>query len=200
MGGITVTRQDLTPADLRQRSSVSRDAKASRRMLAIALVLEGRSRTEAAETCGMDRQTLRDWVHRYNASGLAGLSDRRSKPGPKPQLTPEQEAEVTRWVEAGPDPARHGGLVRWRRVDLRDLIAREFGTEFHERTIGKLLRRLGFRRLSVRPQHPQSDPAAQEAFKKTLPSASRRRSRSAPAASRSNSGGRTKPASASRAR
>ncbi len=139
-------------------------------MLAIALVLEGRSRAEAARSCGMDRQTLRDWVHRYNAEGPAGLLDRRGPMGPKPRLTAEQEAQVAAWVEAGPDPALHGGLVRWRRVDLRDLIAREFGAEFHERSIGKLLRRLDFRRLSVRPRHPESDPAAQEAFKKTSPS------------------------------
>ncbi|MBC4019433.1 winged helix-turn-helix domain-containing protein, partial [Siccirubricoccus deserti] len=136
-------------------------------MLAIALVLEGRSRAEAAESCGMDRQTLCDWVHRYNAEGLAGLADRRGAVGVKPRLTPEQEAQVDAWVESGPDPALHGGLVRWRRVDLRDLIAHEFGVGLHERSVGKLLRRLDFRRLSVRPQHPESDPAAQEAFKKT---------------------------------
>jgi transposase len=170
-------------------------------MLAIALVLEGRcSRAEAAENCGMDRQTLRDWVHRYNAAGLAGLSDRRGAVGVKPRLTPEQEAQVEAWVERGPDPALHGGLVRWRRVDLRDLIAREFGVALHERSVGKLLRRLDFRRLSVRPQHPESDPAAQEAFKKTLPPWSRRPCRPRPPASRSRSGSRTKPGSASRAR
>lgn len=169
MSAIEVTRLELGPAELRGRASVSRDARASRRMLAIALVLEGRSRTEAAEVCGMDRQTLRDWVHRYNAEGLAGLHDRCGAIGRKRRLTAEQEAQVEAWVESGPDPAQHGGLVRWRRIDLRDLIAREFGVEFHERSVGKLLRRLDFRRLSVRPQHPQSDVAAQEAFKKTSP-------------------------------
>lgn len=167
MAVVEVTRLDLTAGELRAEASASRDARAARRMLAIALVLEGCPRTEAAETCGMDRQTLRDWVHRYNAEGLAGLSDRRSRPGPKPRLTTAQEERVARWVEAGPDPAAQGGLVRWRRVDLRDLIAREFGATFHQRTVGKLLRRLGFRRLSVRPRHPASDPAAQEAFQKT---------------------------------
>ena len=117
----------------------------------------------------MDRQTLRDWAHRYNAEGVAGLSDRPGRPGPKPCLSPAQEAEVERWVEAGPDPAEHGGLARWRRVALRDRIERRFGARLHERTVGKLLRRLRFRRLSVRPQHPGSDPAVQEAFKKTSP-------------------------------
>jgi transposase len=199
MAAIAVSRLELSPAELRSAASASRDARAARRMLAIALVLEGRSRLEAAQTCGMDRQTLRDWVHRYNAEGLAGLSDRRGDVGAKPRLTPAQETQVEAWVESGPDPAAHGGLVRWRRNDLRDLIAREFGVALHERSVGKLLRRLDFRRLSVRPQHPQSDPAAQEAFKKTSPRWSLRRCRPKPLAGRSRSGSRTKPGSASRA-
>lgn len=148
----------------------------------------------------MDRQTLRDWVHRYNAEGLSGLSDRRGDVGARPRLKPAQERQVEAWVESGPDPALHGGLVRWRRVDLRDLIAREFGVALHERSVGKLLRRLDFRRLSVRPQHPESDPAAQEAFKKTSPRWSPQRYRPTPLAGRSRSGSRTKPELASRAR
>ena len=165
---VAIARTDLSAMDLRREAARTRDAKAARRMLAIALVLEGRPRAEAAAQCGMDRQTLRDWVHRFNAAGLDSLSDRPGRPGPKPRLSPAQEAEVARWVEAGPDPAVHG-VVRWRRVALRDLIERRFGARLHERTVGTLLRKLGFRRLSVRPQHPQSDPAAQEAFKKTSP-------------------------------
>ena len=76
MAGIEITRLDLTSSDLRKAAGKIRDAKASRRMLALALVLEGVDRTRAAESCGMARQTLRDWVHRYNAEGLAGLSNR----------------------------------------------------------------------------------------------------------------------------
>jgi transposase len=87
-------------------------------MLALAMVLEGADRKSAAETCGMDRQTLRGWVHRYNAEGLSGLHDLKT-PGPKPKITAEQQAELAALVEAGPDPVRHG-VVRWRRVDLRD--------------------------------------------------------------------------------
>ncbi len=136
-------------------------------MLAIALVLEGASRAEAARTCGMDRQTLRDWAHRYNAGGLAGLYD-RPQPGPKPRLTAEEEAEVSRWVDEGPDPAEDG-VVRWRRADLRDRIAARFGVELHERSVGKLLARLGFRRLSPRPRHPGRDAAAQASFGATSP-------------------------------
>ena len=155
-------------------------------MLALALVLEGRSRAEAAEACGMDRQTLRDWVHRYNAEGLAGLSDRRP-PGRKPHLTPEQQAEVAGWVEQGPDLATDG-VVRWRRVDLRARIERAFAVRLHPATVGKLLRKLRFRRLSVRPQHPRSDPAAQEEFKGGLPIWPAPRCPRRPGASRSRSG------------
>ena len=146
----------------------------------------------------MDRQTLRDWVHRYNDEGLSGLSDRRGAVGPRPRLSPEQAAVVAELVRAGPDPAVHG-VVRWRRADLATVIAQRFDVTLAERTVGTLLRRLGFVRLSVRPRHPAHDAAAQSAHKKTLPSWSRRRSLNAPAASRSSSGGRMRPASASRA-
>jgi len=133
-------------------------------MLAIALVLEGTDRRTAAETCGMDRQTLRDWAHRYNEEGIAGLFDRKGG-GARPRLSPEQQAQFVAWVEEGPDPEKDG-VVRWRCVDLQARIAAEFGVKLHERTVGKHLARHGFRRLSVRPEHPNADPAAQEAFKK----------------------------------
>ena len=136
-------------------------------MLAIALVLEGVDRATAAETCGMDRQTLRDWVHRYNAEGLAGLVNRTVPQRPR-RLAPEQLAALAAWVEAGPDRVRDG-VVRWRRKDLQVRIEAEFGVTLHERSVGKQLAALGFRRLSVRPQHPKSDPQAQAAFKKTSP-------------------------------
>ena len=76
MAGIAITRQELTASDLRSAAGRTKDARAARRMLAIALVLEGVDRATAAQTCGMDRQTLRDWVHRYNAEGLCGLVNR----------------------------------------------------------------------------------------------------------------------------
>jgi transposase len=135
-------------------------------------------RKTAAETCGMDRQTLRDWVHRYNAAGLAGLRNLKS-PGPGSKLTARQQAELAELVEVGPDPAVHG-VVRWRRVDLRDELQRRFGVALHERSVGKVLARLGYRKLSVRPRHPQADEEAQETFKKTSPRQLRRKSPSAP--------------------
>ena len=165
---VAVTRRELSAAELRREAVRCREAAAARRMLALALVLEGRSREAAARAAGMDRQTLRDWVQRYNAEGLAGLHD-RPRSGRKPRLTPEQMAELEKVVEQGPDPETDG-VVRWRRVDLQALIQARFAVERHERSVGKLLRRLGFARLSVRPQHPLSDPEAQAAFKKPLPS------------------------------
>lgn len=164
---VEITRKDLTPAEVRLMARKSKDARAARRMLAIALVLEGVDRKTAAETCGMDRQTLRDWVHRYNAEGLAGLSNRPS-PGRRCRLSAEQKQTLAGWVEAGPDPKRDG-VVRWRRRDLQRRIETEFGVVMHERSVGKQLRALGLRRLVPRPKHPKADPAAQEAFKKTFP-------------------------------
>src|SRR5437763_9158979 len=195
---VAVTRKELGAVELRREAGRCRDAKAARRMRALALVLEGSSRVEAARPAGMDRQTLRDWVRRYNDEGLDGLRDRR-RPGPRPRLTPGQEAELAAAVERGPDPDRDG-VVRWRRIDLEALIETRFAVRLHERSVGKVLRRLGFARLAVRPRHPKADAAARAAFKEPPPSWSRRRCPSALAASRSRSGSRMKPASASRAR
>ena len=137
-------------------------------MLALALVLEGRTRTEAAQAAGMDRQTLRDWVHRSNEAGLAGLKNRAGARGRRRKLTAAQEATFAAWVREGPKPDVPK-VVCWRCRDLRDEIARHFEVEMHERTVGKLLARLNFSRVSVRPRHPEQDIAAQEAHKKTSP-------------------------------
>ena len=165
---ITITRDDLDAAALRRAARRSRDVAAAQRMLALALVLEGASRTEAAQAAGMDRQTLRDWVHRYNEEGLPGLTDRHGEVGPKRLLTPKQEAELAEWVRRGPDLAEHG-VVRWRRIDLVRAIGARFGVVMAERSIGTVLHRLGFRRLVARPCHPGHDAAAQASFRTTSP-------------------------------
>ena len=165
---IKITRHELDAAGLRRAARRAPSVAAARRMLALAMVLEGTPRTEAAEAAGMDRQTLRDWVHRYNAEGLPGLTDRHGDVGPKRFLSVEQEAEVAAWVRRGPDLAEHG-VVRWRRADLARAIEAKFGVVLAERSISNVLRRLGFRRLVARPRHPGHDAAAQASFKATSP-------------------------------
>src|SRR3712207_9213416 len=141
---VAVTRSELTPAQLRSAACASEEPAQVRRLLAIALVLEGMPRQQAAEQCGMDRQTLRDWVHRYNEGGVAGLRSWPS-PGRAPLPTPEQKAELRALVVAGPDPERDK-VARWRRVDLRAEVARRFGVEVREGTIGEWLHQLGLTR------------------------------------------------------
>jgi len=131
---VSITRLDKTASELRKAASGEKDSAASRRILALALVLDGVDRKTAAETCGMDRQTLRDWVHRYNAAGLAGLRNLKS-PGPGSKLTARQQAELAELVEAGPDPAVHGVALAAGRsarriaAALRCRVTRAFGRE-----------------------------------------------------------------------
>src|SRR5919107_2897250 len=153
---IAITRREPGAGELRREAKRCRDAAASRRMLALALVLEGSSRADAARHAGMDRQTLRDWVHRYNAEGLAGLRD-RPRSGRKPRLTAEQGAELAAVVERGPDADRDG-VVRWRRIDLKALIKTRYDVELHERSVGKLLHRLRLAPPPGRPEHPPRGP------------------------------------------
>jgi transposase len=162
---LAITRMDYTAAELRAAASNSRDAAQVRRLLAIALVVDGDPRTQAADQTGMDRQTLRDWVHRYNDEGIDGLKS-RSSPGRAPLLTDEQKAELKTLVIEGPDPERDK-VVRWRCVDLRQEIARRFSVEVHESTVGKWLHQLGLTRLQPRPFHPKKVAAEEDAFKKT---------------------------------
>ncbi len=112
----------------------------------------------------MDRQTLRDWVHRFNAQGIEGLAN-KVIPGRSPALSEGQMAQLREIVLQGPDLARDG-VVRWRCCDLQGVIADRFGVNVHERTVGKLLRRLRLTRLQPRPHNPKRDEAAQEIFKK----------------------------------
>ena len=166
MASVGITRLDLSVVQLRAAAVRTPDAKQARRILAIAMVLDGRSRLDTAQASGMDRQTLRDWVHRYNAHGIAGLSDAR-RPGRTPSLSGWHMEQVRDLVLAGPNPVVDG-VVRWRCVDLRAAIARRCDVVLHERTVGKLLRRMDMTRLQPRPYHQKKDVAAQEAFNKTL--------------------------------
>ena len=158
-------RTDFSAAELRRLAAATKHANQSRRLLSLAAILDGMSRAEAARIGGMDRQTLRDWVHRFNEHGPDGLKDSWAK-GHAPRLSPGQQAELAEIVEAGPDRAVHG-VVRWRRIDLKRVIAERFGVVYHERTIGKVLKQLGFSHISARPRHPAQDGQTVAAFKKT---------------------------------
>jgi transposase len=160
-----ITRTDHTSAALRELSAKCPDGARVRRLLALALVLDGHLRSEAAALSGMDRQTLSDWVHRYNTAGVEGLKSRRNR-GRAPALTEQQMAELRELVVNGPDPAKDG-VVRWRCVDLRAEVARR---EVHVGTIGKWLNRLGLTRLQPRPYHPKKDAEAEATFKRSFTS------------------------------
>jgi transposase len=160
-------REDYDATEVRRLASKVKDADQARRLLAIAAVYAGMSREAAARIGGMDRQTLRDWVHRFNAEGPGGLVNRKA-PGAARRLSETQRAELVALVEAGPDPAIEE-VVRWRCIDLQALIHERFGVSYTERHVGKLLKALGFSHISPRPRPAKQDPATLDAFKKTSP-------------------------------
>jgi transposase len=165
MGGRVAITREGSVDELRKLARRERDGRVALRLMAVAAVLEGARRHIAAKQGGMDRQTLRDWVHRFNEAGVEGLRDRPSG-HPVRRLTAEQEAQVRTYVLTGPDPDKDR-LVRWRCVDVQAYIAETFEVKYHESTVGKLLHRLGLRHISVRPAHPQGDAEARSTFKKT---------------------------------
>jgi len=158
-------RTDYDAATVRGLARQCSDSNQVRRLLAVAAIYDGMNRAAAAAVGGMDRQSLRDWVHRFNADGPDGLVDHKA-PGAAPKLSAAQKAALAELVEAGPDPEADG-IVRWRRVDLQAVIRDRFGVEYHERSVSRLLHELGFAHLSARPRHPGQDPAMLETFKKT---------------------------------
>ena len=136
-------REDYSAGELRTHARRSKDVSQSRRLLSLAAVRDGMDRAAAAKIGGMDRQTLRDWVHRCNAWGPEGLIDNRTE-GPKPRLSQEQLAQFAKIVEAGPDRERDG-VVRWRRIDLKHVIAERLGVDFHPRYVESFCRSLASR-------------------------------------------------------
>jgi transposase len=162
---IEITNLEYSAADLRRLASREKDGQVVRRLLALAMILEGRSRTEAAEMNGMDRQTFHDWVHRYNADGVAGLISKVGL-GPAPLLNETQMAQLRELVVNGPDPDIDK-VVRWRCIDLVAKVGEVFSVSVHKRTVAKWLRELELTRLQPRPFHPKKDAVAQETFKKT---------------------------------
>src|SRR5215510_9690295 len=160
MGTAIAVKRRFGAADLRKRACASQDTDQARRLLALAAVLDGQSRGAAARIGGMDRQTLRDWVHAYNAKGPNGLINATS-PGRPPKLTKAQKEKLRPIIVAGPDPVKDG-VVRWRCVDLKRVIKERFGIDLGEISVGRLLKELGFSYVSARPQHPEQSPKAIE--------------------------------------
>jgi transposase len=157
-------REDIGSEELRRRARRARDGRVSARLIAIANALEGMDRASAARLAGMDRQTLRDWVHRYNAHGIAGLCNRPA-PGRRPKLSDGQMAALKAVVLAGPDPAVDK-IARWRIVDLCRWVEERWGVSYSDTGMLRLLWSLDLSHRKTRPRHPRSSEKAQQAFKK----------------------------------
>jgi putative transposase len=168
-------RSDVTAADLRQQARRTRDASQARRLLALAEIYDGGTRSQAARIGGVTLQIVRDWVVRFNSLGPDGLLNRKA-PGPKPKLNEDQRRALAALVESGPIPAIHG-VVRWRLKDLAQRLWEEFRISLSETTLSRELKALGFRKLSARPRHYAQNELAMEHFKKVSPPLWRRSGR-----------------------
>lgn len=175
MGRAIAVRTDYTSGEVRRLAQRSKNAAQARRLLAIAAVLDGASRQEAATIGGMDRQTLRDWVIRFNEQGPDGLINLPS-PGAPAKLSHEHKAFLARITDDGPIPAIHG-VVRWRACDLIMRLREEFALSVSDDTVYRALKELGFSHLSARPKAYKQDADAMDAFKKTSPHAWRKSAR-----------------------
>ena len=153
--------------DAVQLCSIARrteDAPQARRLLALAAIYDGATRTEAAKIGNVTLQIIRDWVVKFNAQGPAGLINRKA-PGQPSKLNDEQRAAIVMVIESGPIPAAHG-VVRWRLVDLCQWIWEEFRIIIAKQTLSRELRAMGYRKLSARPRHHAQAEGAVEDFKK----------------------------------
>ena len=175
-------RSDYSTADLRRFVRRCGDADQVRRVLALALILDGGSRSDAAKMAGVTLQIVRDWVLRFNAGGFDGLATRKA-PGQASILNDEQRSRLAEQVEIGPIPAAHG-VVRWRLVDLAQWIWDEFGLSITRFTLGRELRAMGYRKLTARPRHHGQKPGDIADFKKASQPAWRRSKEASPVARR----------------
>ena len=164
MGCAIGLRGDFDGALLRRLSRATKSANQARRLLALALILDGGSRSEAAKIAGVGLQIVRDWVIRFNARGPDGLLDGKAS-GPRSRLNDAQRRALVEIVESGPIPAIHG-VVRWRLIDLVQWLSEEFAVSLDETTVGRELKKLGYVKLTARPRHHAQNEFAMEAFKK----------------------------------
>jgi transposase len=160
-------RGDFDGPGLRRLAKTTKDATQARRLLALAEIYDGGSRTDAARIGGVTRQIVRDWVLRFNQHGPDGLINRKA-PGNRPKLNEDHRRALASMVESGPLPAIHG-VVRWRRKDLARWLFAEFQLSVDKTTVGRALRALGFAKLSARPRHYAQNELEREAFKKACP-------------------------------
>lgn len=174
MAAAVGVRSDYTSADLRRYARRSGDPDQVRRLFAVAVILDGRSRSEAAKVAGVTLQIVRDWVLRFNEGGPDGLGTRKA-PGRASILNDEQRARLAEMVQTGPIPATHG-VVRWRLADLAQWIWDEFELSITRHTLGRELRAMGYRKLSARPRHRGQKLDDIAVFKKASPPVWRRSS------------------------
>ena len=160
-------RADYDAQKLRATARRTKDGPQARRLLALAAIYDGSSRTEAARIGGVTVQIVRDWVVRFNAQGAPGLINRKP-PGQPYRLTDADRTAVAAMIESGPVPAVHG-VVRWRVIDLCAWFWSERGVKIAKQTLSRELRRLGYRKLSARPRHHAQAEGAMERFKKLCP-------------------------------
>lgn len=160
-------RPDFDATRLRLLARESEDANQVRRLLSLAAIYDGATRTEAAEIGGVTLQVIRDWVLKFNAGGPEGLIDRKA-PGQPPRLNEEHRAALTAAIESGPIPAVHG-IVRWRIIDLCQWLWDEFRVSVSKQTLSRVLRAMGYRKLSARPRQHAQAAGAIEAFKSDFP-------------------------------
>jgi transposase len=173
-------RKDYQATDVRELARASRDGNQVRRLLTLAVIYEGGTRSDAARVGGVGLQTVRDWVLRFNAAGPDGLID-SVPPGGVPLLDDVQRRALADIVESGPIPASHG-VVRWRLIDLAQWVWDEFSVSISKQTLSRELRAMGYRKLSARPRHHAQGADSIPTFKKTSPprwQRSARRSRAA---------------------
>jgi transposase len=165
-------RTDFDAAGLRREARLAKDAGQARRLLALAAIYDGATRTEAARIGGVTLQIVRDWALKFNTRGPSGLIAGKA-PGQTPRLTDDHRGALARMVEDGPIPAVHG-VVRWRLVDLCQWMFEEHRVVISTQTMSRELRAMNYRKLTARPKHHAQAAHAIEDFKKLLPHAWRR--------------------------
>jgi transposase len=162
--------EHISAEQLRRKAKTESNARVRVRLLAIASVLDGMSRQDAASSAGLSRNALHDWISRYNQEGIPGLSD-RPRSGRPANLDAQQADNFKQRVQAGADPSSDG-LVAFRGWKLQQILRQEFSADYALSSVYQVLSRLKLRPLKPRPRHPGTDVQAQEEFKKTSPNRS----------------------------